>query len=108
MGVIKMGKSDEDKIGQDELQLYIDNDSDLYRQRFTPIIKNLVKKKKKGVYNSIGATKAFLYLVVAGAKKYAQDFGGDWKKMFSVKDRLALARSYEKNFEQEYKYGNYT
>lgn len=81
-----------------ELKLYIDNDAQLYRQQMQPIYKNLSLKMKKRTYNRIGATKLFLYLVVNGAKKYAKDFGGKWNVMFSVSDRLAVARALEEDF----------
>ena len=44
-------------IGQDfstekrELELFIMNDQDLYRQMFMPIIMNIVRKMKRGVYD---------------------------------------------------------
>ena len=41
-----------------ELKLYIDNDANLYRQRYMPILKNLSKKKKKGQYRKGLASKA--------------------------------------------------
>ena len=43
-----------------ELKLYIDNDANLYRQRYMPKLKNLSKKKKKGQYRKGLATKAFM------------------------------------------------
>jgi hypothetical protein len=91
-----------------ELKLYIENDSDLYRKQTVPIYKNLQKKKGNGTYNSIGATKLFQSLVINGAKKYSKEYssGNDWNKMFSVKDRLAVAREFEKYFSTEYRLGN--
>lgn len=93
----------------DELYLFIENDGDLYRQQTVPIFKNLQKKKQKGTYQQMGAVKLFLYLVNNGAKKYVKEHGssGDvWNKMFSTKDRLEVAREFEKYFSGEYASGN--
>jgi hypothetical protein len=89
-----------------ELHLFIENDGDLYRQMTVPIYKNLQKKKDKGTYNSIGAVKSFSKLATEGAKKYAKEFGGNWNTMFSTKDRLEVARQFEKDFSAEYSSGN--
>ena len=91
-----------------ELQLYIENDADLYRQQYIPILQNLSKKKKKGVYNPQLAPKLFRYLVDNGAKKYAKEFGTgvqDAAKMFPgpVRDVVALelTRAFESDFENK-------
>ena len=39
------------KVEARELEAYIMNDEPLYRQQWTPIIKNLVRRKKKGTYD---------------------------------------------------------
>ena len=59
----------------EELKLYIDNDSSLYRQRYMPILKNLSKKKKKGRYRKNLAQRAFMYLIDDGAKRYVRSYG---------------------------------
>jgi hypothetical protein len=75
-----------------ELQLFLMNDSDLYRQQWTPIIKNLVRKKKKGIYNEVGATALFMYLVKSGAKKYAKEYGDgkEWNKISKMNTSLEI------------------
>jgi len=93
-----------------ELELYIDNDADLYRQQTTPILKNLATKKARGEYKHDLAVKAFGYLVEAGAKKYVKEFGTPdfpWHKMFDVPTRRAVAESFAKSFETEFALGNY-
>ena len=55
-----------------ELRLYIDNDSDLYRQRLVPIVKNIQRKMKSGKYDHSKAPKLWKYLVYDGAKKYSK------------------------------------
>jgi hypothetical protein len=93
-----------------ELELYIENDGDLYRSQTTSILKNLATKKAQGAYKHDLAVKAFEYLVEAGAKKYAKEFGSPghpWHKMFDVPTRRAVAKSFAKSFETEYALGNY-
>ena len=100
-GLVKEGS-----IEQRELKLYIDNDGQLYRQRYTPIEKNLTKKMQKGNYDSKLAVKLFMYLVDDGAKKYVKDFGGNAKDMFPKKDRIEVAKELVDDFEREYKVRN--
>lgn len=97
-----------DKEAGRELKLFIDNDSQLYNSGFVPITKNLTKKKQKGTYDSSKAPKAFKYLVEDGAKKYAREFGGTWNTMFTPETRRWLEKEYADEFEEEYKYGNYS
>ena len=92
-----VNESDESR----ELKLYIDNDGQLYRQRFMPILKNLSKKKKKGNYDSKLAIKAFMYLVNDGAKKYVKDYGGS-TSMFSKQDKIEVAKEFVEEFEDAY------
>ena len=75
-----------------ELDLYIMNDSELYRQRFMPILMNLARKMKRGVYDHKQAPKLWQYLVDAGAKQYVQEFGGTIRQQFPVEARRELAQ----------------
>jgi predicted nucleic acid-binding Zn-ribbon protein len=78
-----------------ELYLYLENDADLYRQQYTPILKNLINKAHRGVYDHDKSVKLWMYLVDAAAKKYQQEFGslGDkWHETFSKADRLLIAK----------------
>jgi len=86
-----------------ELKLYIDNDSNIYRQRYMPILKNLSKKKKKGNYQKGLASKAFLYLVDDGAKRYTREYGGNVRDVFPKRQRQMLAKDYVDEFEQIFK-----
>lgn len=93
-----------------ELKLYIDNDGDLYRRQTTYILKNLATKKAQGKYDHELAVKAFGYLADAGAKKYAKEFGSPgqpWNKMFDAGTRRRVSEALTKDFEGEYKLGNY-
>lgn len=92
-----------------ELELFVENDADLYRQQYTPINKNLITKMARGVYNHAGAVKLFGYLMESGAKKYAKQFsvGSDWHQIFSPATRKAAAEVFARHFEVEAKLGNY-
>ncbi len=90
-----------------ELEIYIENDGQLYRSQALPIVKNLTAKKASGKYNAALAEKLYMYLVNNGAKKYGKEFGGDGLKMFSVADRKAVAANLRKSFEAEFASGAY-
>jgi hypothetical protein len=93
-----------------ELKLYIDNDGDLYRRQTTSILKNLATKRARGQYRHDLAVKAFGYLVEAGAKKYAKEFGSSdqpWHKMFDTGTRKLAAEELARDFEAEASLGNY-
>lgn len=93
-----------------ELELFIENDSQLYRSQYMPIVKNLVNKAMKGVYDRNKAVKFMMYLVDAGAKKYVKEMGSPdqpWHKLFTKKDRLDVANALLDTFEEEANYGNW-
>ena len=101
-----------------ELRLYINNEGSLYSMA-EGIRKNLVTKQARREYKHDLAVKAFGYLVEAGAKKYAKEFGsaapalgnrrynGQWYQMFDVPTRKAVAEELTRYFETEAKLGNY-
>lgn len=92
-----------DEIASRELELYTENDAELYRQQMTPIEKNLDKKYKNGTYDSEKALVAFTYLVDNSAKKYSKDFSndGDHKYIFNKATRIATARKLRDNYEDD-------
>jgi hypothetical protein len=92
-----------------ELQLYIENDGDLYRQQNLPIIKNLMRKKAAGIYDHDKAVKLFGYLIESGAKKYAKenDVTMPWHEMFNVKSRKQTAEAMTEAFESDAANGEY-
>jgi len=76
----------------DELVLYLNNDANTYRRSFIPAVKNLMKKRVKGVYDSSRAWKLFMYVVEFAAKRYCKEVFtptdmGDlpWHKRFPKK-----------------------
>ena len=90
-----------------ELRLYIDNDSSIYRQRYKPILKNLSRKKKQRKYRKGLASKAFMYLIDDGAKRYTNSYGGNHLDVFPKRQRKQLAKDYVEEFEQIYKNQEY-
>lgn len=97
---VKDSGADEDAVR--ELVLYADNDGTLYQQSAVPIMKNLTRKWRKGVYDSELAAKLWLYHATRAAKNYAQEFG----YAFSVQDRKAAAKEFEENWRAELEAGN--
>lgn len=64
-----------DSVSARELEMYITNDSTIYRQRITPIIKNYARKMKNGSFDENKAVKGFLYAVGDGIKSYNKEYG---------------------------------
>jgi hypothetical protein len=84
-----------DSDAMNELKLFIANDEDLYRRQFMPIVANIKRKIKRGVYNHELAPKLWMYLVDNAAKKYVNEFGSqdqDVKDMFPKETRLQVAQ----------------
>jgi hypothetical protein len=86
-------------IGSDELILYTDNDSRMYGMKKAHWL-NLLKKKRKGVYEAEKGRKAFMHLANAGAKAYAKEHGrvSEWHRMFPMDDRREAAKHWEQQF----------
>ena len=94
----------QDSDAVNELDLFIMNDEDLYRQQFMPKILNLRKrfeplkgapKKPNKTYDHQKAIKLWMYLVDDAARKYVQDNGSpaqDVKDMFPKETRLKVAQ----------------
>src|SRR2546430_2062306 len=94
-----------DEIAADELYLFIQNDGDLYRQQFEPIVKNLNRKRAKGEYDSEKAVKLWIYLVDNGARKYIKEFGTPGSHIdtvFNRATRLRVATRLRDDYEAEY------
>lgn len=91
-GMAGAHKGTADSVAARELKLYIENESALYPQ-VKSIQANLAAKKKAGKYSHALAPKTWAYVVEAGAKKYAAEFGGQWNTMFTPATRKAAAQS---------------
>lgn len=65
----------------------------MYKQKFLPIIKNIIKKLKSDKYDHSKAPKLWMYYVDEGAKKYIKEFGGGpMKDLFPKPLRMRLAK----------------
>jgi hypothetical protein len=84
------------------------NDQDLYRQMFLPILMNLARKMKRGVYNHQMAPKLWQYLVDQGAKKYVMQYGGTVRNTFPKKARMELAKDMADEQMEMIKAGEYS
>ena len=94
-----------------ELYLFITSDSDLYRQQYEPILKNLSQKKYRGIYEHEKAVTLMMYLTESGAKKYVKEFGSSsssWHEMFTKENRTHVAQVLVSDFEGEFALGNYS
>lgn len=101
-----------DKDAARELELYIDNDGQLYNQQYLPILKNLSKKMAKGKYDIKLAVKLWTYMADSGAKKYAKEYGSGpsyqkWSDMFSKATRIMVATELEKTNREGIEDGDY-
>lgn len=93
-----------------EIELFADNDSQLYFQMRKPILVNLGKKYKKGTYDIDKAAKLWRYYVEAAMKKYNKEFGSrsnKWFELLDTHDRNLLARDYAIRTKQEFDLGNF-
>lgn len=98
-----------DEAAARELELFIDNDSQLYHGYTTALHKSLANHVARGTYSHAAAVKGFMGLAEAGAKKYAKEFAspGEWHQIFTVPTRKMVAERFAKEFETENALGNY-
>ena len=99
-----------DSDAVNELDSFIMNDEDLYRRRFMPIIANIKRKMKRGVYDHEKAQKLWMYLIDDAARKYVQEFGTegqDVADMFPKETRLQVARIISDRELENIKQGEY-
>ena len=84
-----------DSDAVNELDSFIQNDEDLYRRRFMPIITNIKRKMKRGVYDHEKSIKLWMYLIDDAAREYVKQHGSvdqDVKDMFPKETRLQVAQ----------------
>ena len=88
-------KEAQDSDAVNELDSYIMNNEELYRRRFMPIIENIKRKMKRGIYDHEKVIKMWMYLVDDASRQYVQEFGSpdqDVKDMFPKETRLQVAQ----------------
>ena len=100
----------QDSDAINELDLFIMNDEDLYRRRFMPIITNIRRKMKRGIYDHEKVIKLWMYLVDDAARQYVQEFGTpdqDVKDMFPKETRLQVAQNIADREKENIEQGEY-
>jgi len=85
-----------------ELYDFTMNEADLYQRYFEPMSKNMTRYWNRGQYDHDKAIRQWMYLIEAGAKKYAEEFGGTWHQMFPKDIRLIAAEWLADMWESDY------
>jgi len=100
-----------------EIEIFATNDSKLYFSQRLPILKNLYKKYKKGLYDVEKATKLYRYYIDSVMKSYFKTFGkeyiniysnnkvNNWYDLLSTNDRQILARDFALETLEEFENG---
>lgn len=102
-----------DRHAAEELVMYIENTADLSldgpRGQGNSILLNLMRKWRKGKYESPLAVKLFMYLTESGAKRYVEEMHSSlpWNQMFNVPTRTEAARQLEASFRERAEQGEY-
>ncbi len=87
-------KEAQDSDAVNELDSYVMNNEELYRRRFMPIIENIKRKMRRGIYDHEKVIKMWMYLVDDAAREYVKEFGDpsqDVRDMFPKETRLKVA-----------------
>jgi len=93
-------KQGADEHAANELVLYAESDSDLYKQSALPIVANLQRKVKKGNYDPELAIKLWRYHADRAAKKYFKEFPDGNDFTFSPATRDLAAKEFRDNYEE--------
>lgn len=88
-----------DHHAKEELDLFIENTSELYGQKQN-ILANIRRRILKGTYNPALASKLWMYWVDAGARRYCKEnhMGGNIGDTFNKPTRMALAEELAKRY----------
>ena len=100
----------QDSDAVNELDLFIMNDEDLYRRRFMPIIENIKRKMRRGIYDHEKVIKLWMYLVDDAAREYVTQFGSqdqDVADMFPKETRLKVAQNIADREKENIEQGEY-
>lgn len=96
-----MKRQEIDQHAAHELELYIENTSELYNQKKS-IMANLKKKHAKHVYDPAKAAKLWGHWVQEGAKRYVKEFGTPGQNVsdlgFNKATREHVAKELERSF----------
>ena len=92
-----------DQVAARELYLYAVNDAGLYHSHTQPIIANLAKKRRRGIYDQDKALILWGYLADDAAKRYNKEHGTGtrWFELFTVATRSETARELAAHYAEE-------
>ena len=90
-----------------DIMMIGDNDGDLYNQQYLPIIKNLMRKRAKGIYEPEKAVKLWRYWVDNVVKKHAKELGIVNTRQISGATRNEVAKEKEEQERTEMDLGNW-
>lgn len=94
-GVAEIGQESPKSQG---LRLFADNNADLHRQSFQPVMDNLAKKADKGIYDPAKATKLWGYHADRAAMAMHKSSGasGAWHQAYPTSVRREAASHWER------------
>ena len=87
-----------------ELELYITNDYDIYKEFLEPAYKACEKSSDKGTFNYSLALRLFKSIVNYGSNKYKRELDKSIKATMKAQTQVAL--NLLNDWEREYKLGN--
>jgi hypothetical protein len=101
--------SEADQVAARELEIYIDNDADIYEKYKMPLFKMLTKKMQNGTYDHARAARAFVNMVDMAAHKYAKEYADpkEWNIIFTPETRKKVMEGLVDEFEAVYKNKEY-
>ena len=82
-----------------QLEGYIESDGQLYTQMIVPVIKNLERKVKRGIYDYNKSLILWQHVADEGAKRYVKEFGGP---AYNVATRKEVAKKLSEYYEENY------
>lgn len=94
---------DDEALAHD-IELYAENNADLHRQRYIPILKNLKKRLDKGTFDMEKSVTLWKYYVEDADKRYQKEVMDRQPRgyVLSVNDRKLLAERFAHFLKQEY------
>jgi hypothetical protein len=104
-GGFRMKRSVIDEHAATELDLYIENESQLYNQKKS-ILANLKRKKAKGIYDPAKAAKLWEYWVAEGARRYTKEHGSPGQSIDQLGFNKATREHVATQLEQHYRNEN--
>lgn len=82
-----------------QLEGFIESDGQLYTQMIVPVIKNLERKVKKGIYDYDKSFIMWEHVADEGAKRYVKEHGGP---AYNVATRKEVAKKLSEYYEENY------